>query len=154
FVADRAMRSLLVVVSTPSLAFSPRVVEAHEPVCIQAFRSELTIEGFDEGIIGGLARSGEVQGDTPLVGPEVEIARNELSPLVDADRLRKSKLSADIFEDLDNIASTEVEPGFDRRRVAREGVDDRQHAQFPAGRELVVNEVHRPGLVRSRGRLP
>ena len=41
---DRAMRSLLVIVSTPSLAFSLRVVEAHEPVCVQAFGAELAGE--------------------------------------------------------------------------------------------------------------
>jgi hypothetical protein len=42
--ADCAVRSLLVVVSTPSLAFSPRIVEAHEPMRIQAFRSEFAVE--------------------------------------------------------------------------------------------------------------
>ena len=39
-VADRAVRSHLVVVSTPSLAFSSRIVEAHEPMRVQTFRSE------------------------------------------------------------------------------------------------------------------
>src|SRR6266540_2740575 len=69
--------------------------------------------------------------------PEVEIARNELSALIDPDRFRKSELPADVFEDLDNIGPAEVEPRFDRRRVARERVDDRQDAQLPAGRKLV-----------------
>jgi hypothetical protein len=32
FVADRAVCSLLIVVSTPSLAFSSGVVEGHEPM--------------------------------------------------------------------------------------------------------------------------
>jgi hypothetical protein len=49
FVADRAVWSLLVVVSTPSLAFSPRIVEAHEPMRVQTFRSEFAIERLDEG---------------------------------------------------------------------------------------------------------
>jgi transposase InsO family protein len=34
----------LIVVSTPSLAFSHRVVEAHEPVLVQALRPELAVE--------------------------------------------------------------------------------------------------------------
>ena len=55
------MWSLLVVVSTPSLAFSLRIVEAHEPVRIQAFRPELAIEGFNEGIVGWLSWPGEVE---------------------------------------------------------------------------------------------
>src|SRR5262245_5842652 len=57
FVANRAVRSVFVVVSTPSLAFSPRIVEAHEPMRVQAFRSE-----FDSG----LARSREVERNLPL----------------------------------------------------------------------------------------
>ena len=28
------------------VAFSPRLVEAHEPVCVQAFRPELAVEGL------------------------------------------------------------------------------------------------------------
>jgi hypothetical protein len=44
FVADRAVRSLLVVVSTPSLAFSSRIIEAHEPMRVQTLRSEFAVE--------------------------------------------------------------------------------------------------------------
>src|SRR5215467_8930491 len=61
------MGSLLIVVSTPSLAFSPRIVEAHEPTRVQTFRSEITIERLDEGIVSGLARSREVERDTAPV---------------------------------------------------------------------------------------
>jgi hypothetical protein len=67
------MGSLLVVVSTPSLAFSPRVVEAHEPMRIQALGAELAIERLDEGVVGRFARPGEVKrGDGPL-GEIVEL---------------------------------------------------------------------------------
>ena len=68
------MRSLLVVVSTPSLAFSARIVEAHEPMRVQTFRSEFAIERLDEGVVSGLARSEEVERDAALISPEVEIA--------------------------------------------------------------------------------
>ena len=71
FVADRAVWSLLVVVSTPSLAFSPRIVEAHEPVRVQAFGAELAVERFDEGIVGWLPWPREVERHTPMVGPQV-----------------------------------------------------------------------------------
>src|SRR5262245_48570268 len=54
FVADCAVRSLLVVVSTSSLAFSSRIVEAHEPMRVQTFRSEFAVERLDEGVVSGL----------------------------------------------------------------------------------------------------
>jgi len=62
-VADCAVRAHLVVVSTPSLAFSPRLVEAEEPVGVQAFRSELAVQAFDERIIRWLAGTAEVEGN-------------------------------------------------------------------------------------------
>ena len=69
FVADRAMRSYLVVVSTPSLAFADRVIEAHEPMGAQAFRPELAVEAFDERIVGRPPRPREVERHTLHVGP-------------------------------------------------------------------------------------
>ena len=98
----------------PSLAFSPCVVEAHKPVRVQTFSAELAIERFDESVVGRFARTREVQRNATVVGPEVEIARYELASLIDADRLGKSDLAAHLFENLDHIGTTEVEPRFDR----------------------------------------
>lgn len=55
---------------------------------VEAFAAELAVEGFDEGIIRWLARPREVQFDTALVGPEIEVAGDELRSLVDPDRPR------------------------------------------------------------------
>ena len=60
FVADGAVGSYLIVVSTPSLAFSPRLVEAEEPVGIQALGPELAVQALDEGIVRRLSRATEV----------------------------------------------------------------------------------------------
>ena len=94
FVADRAMGPHLVVVSTPSLAFSPRVVEAHEPVGVQALGSELAVERLDEGVVGRLAGPGEVERDAASDTPTDRAPADELGALVDADRLRDSRHSA------------------------------------------------------------
>jgi hypothetical protein len=69
------VRSLLVIVSTPSLAFSSRIVEAHEPMRVQTFGSEFAVERLDEGVVSRLARSGEVERDAALISPEVEAPR-------------------------------------------------------------------------------
>src|SRR5262249_49602842 len=55
---DRWVLRCALVVPTPSLAFSPRIVEAHEPMCVQTFRSEFAIERFDESIVSRRAGSG------------------------------------------------------------------------------------------------
>ena len=60
---------------------------------------------------------------------------------------------ADPFQHLHHVGAAEAEARLQRRREAREGVDDRQHPKLAAGRQLVMHEVHRPGLVRTRRRL-
>jgi hypothetical protein len=57
FIANRTVRTNLVIVSTPSLAFLACLFEALEPVRVQALGSELTVEAFDERIVGRFARS-------------------------------------------------------------------------------------------------
>jgi hypothetical protein len=58
------MWAQFVIVSTPSLAFSSRFVEAYEPVGIQAFDPELAVQGFDIGIVCRFAGPAEVERDT------------------------------------------------------------------------------------------
>jgi hypothetical protein len=45
----------LIVVSTPILHFRARVVKAHEPGDVETLGPKSPIEGFDEGVIRGLA---------------------------------------------------------------------------------------------------
>lgn len=85
---DPAVGSFLFIVSAPILHFRTGVVKAHETVCVKAFAAELAIERFDKRIIGRLAGPREVEGDAFRVGPEIEIARDELAALMDANGLR------------------------------------------------------------------
>lgn len=78
----------LFVVSTPSLHFCPGVVRAHESVRVQPFGPDLGVEGLEEAVVGRLGRPGAVEHDTLLVGPEVEITRDEPGALVNADGYR------------------------------------------------------------------
>lgn len=59
-------------VSTPSLAFLARLVEAEEPVGVQAFGAELAVQAFDECVVGRLAGPAEVKCHTAHKGPQVE----------------------------------------------------------------------------------
>ena len=121
---------------------------------VQTFRSEFAIERFNDRHSQWASRPGEVQRDIALISPQVEIARDELGALIDPDCLREHDLPTDLFEYLHNIRTAEGEPSFDCGREARERVNDREYPQLAPGRELIMDEVHGPGLVWSRGRLP
>src|SRR6187200_3217156 len=137
----------LVVVSTPILHFLSCVVKAQEPMGVQTFASELAVERFDEAVVGRLTRPREIQHDTLLVSPDVEIARDELRSLVDADRLGIANGFADAFQRQYDILASIAKTRIDCRREAAKGIHDREHADLAAGGKLVVNEIHRPGLV-------
>ena len=66
---DGAVRSFVIVVSTPSLQLFGGIFKAHEPVNIQAFRPEPPIERLDKGVVGRFSRSCEVECDASLIGP-------------------------------------------------------------------------------------
>ena len=52
---------------------------------VQTLSAELAVQPFDEAVVGRFARPREVENDTALIGPQVEVARDELRALVDAD---------------------------------------------------------------------
>jgi hypothetical protein len=64
----------------------------------QTLDSEATIEGFDQCVVSRFSRPGEVEHDTALQRPQVQVAPHKLSALVDLDRCRQSnRLSPDPF---------------------------------------------------------
>ena len=68
------MGTFLVIVLAPILQFFLRVCKAQEPMRVQTFGSESAVERFDEGVVGGLARPGEVEHDASLISPQIQIA--------------------------------------------------------------------------------
>ena len=109
--------------------------KAQEPVCIEAFCPEASVERFDESIVSRLAGPGEVQRDAALASPDVEIARHELGALVDPDRRRESHFIADSFQYLHDISAAEGETWGQRWREARDNVDDREHPKSTTPRQ-------------------
>lgn len=55
---------------------------------VQAFAAQLAVERFDEGIVCGLARAGEVQDHTALVSPQIHVTRDKFTAIVHSYRLR------------------------------------------------------------------
>src|SRR5204862_1313287 len=114
-VADRAVRSDLVVVSTPSLAFSACLVEAEEPIGVQALSPKLAVQAFDECVVGRLAGPAEVESDAAHEGPQVELLTDEFRPIVEPNGLWTADFLPNPFERVDDIDATKILPHLDRR---------------------------------------
>jgi hypothetical protein len=118
-------------------------------VRVQAFRAEPAIERFDEHIIRGLAGPGEVESDAALVGPEVHVARHELTALNNADGLGIARLPTDPIPRRHDSITAAAATQFLHRNVASEGVHHSHNPQLLVGGQLVVNGVHRPSQSNS-----
>jgi hypothetical protein len=66
------------------------VPEIQEPVLIQAFIPELSVEALDERVLRWLATLDEVQRHLILIGPLVHDPAGELGPVVDLNGSRCS----------------------------------------------------------------
>ena len=108
---------------------------------VQTLRAEAPVEGFDERIVCWFARPAEVQSDTIAVGPQIKVAGDELSPLIDTDRLRIANDRAGSFQCGDDILCSIIETRVKYWRIAREQVDDSQDTDLVASGQLVVNKV-------------
>jgi hypothetical protein len=87
-VADGPVRPILVVVSEPSLHPFGRIRKRQEPVGVQALTAEAAVERLDEGVVRRLAWPREVERDALGIGPQIEIAADELGALIDPNGLR------------------------------------------------------------------
>ena len=114
---------------------------------VQAFASELAVEGFDEAVVSRLARPREVQHNALLISPDIEITGDKLRSLVDADRLGVANSFANALQGQHDILTPIAEARIDGWREATEGIHDREHADLTTGGQLVMNEIHCPGLV-------
>jgi hypothetical protein len=103
---------------------------------VQAFRPELAVEGLDERVVRWFAGPAEVERDAADVRPQIQVARDKLAALVDADRCRITYLGTHPFEHLYDVRRPEAEPRHHRRREPAKGIDHRQDAQLRPRREL------------------
>ncbi len=152
-VSDRAVGSVLVVVPAPILQLFAGVGKAHEPVRVQTFRPELAVERLDEPVVRGFPGPREVEGDVVGIGPEIEVAGDELAAVVDSDGSGIADPFTDPFERLHDVFAAVGEPGIGRRAEPRMGIHNGQDTQLLAQGELVAHEVHRPDIVRPDGLL-
>ena len=120
--ADCAVRSLLIVVSAPSLQLFGRVGKRQEPVGVQTFRAEPAIKCFDIGIVGGFSWTREAEHAAALVGPEVHVARDELAALVHANGLWIAGAAAHPVERRDHVLAAVAVADIEHRNMSREKV--------------------------------
>lgn len=141
------MRSVFVVIPPPGRDADSRFGQRTEPVLIEAFVPELTVERLDEGILRGLTRLNQLQLDVALIGPLIECLAGELGPLVGADRFRVAAKPRHLVQRPCDAKAADTVLHQDADRLLGEVIDHRQAFDPPPGAQCIEDEVHRPDLV-------
>ncbi|KQY45721.1 hypothetical protein ASD32_10955 [Rhizobium sp. Root483D2] len=101
--SDCRVRTIPIVVSTPSLQLFAQVRKGQEPVRVQAFGPQLAVERFNEAIVGRFAWPRDVKCDLVDIGPKVQIAGDKLAAIIDTDRVAIAGLLTDTVQRLNDI---------------------------------------------------
>ena len=99
----------------------------------------------------GFARLREAQNDIVGIGLEIEILGDELTAVVDPDRPGRAGVGTDAFQGLNDVFFVVGEAGIVCQTEPRLEVDNGQDAELLAHNELVMEEIHRPDIVRADG---
>jgi hypothetical protein len=142
---------MLIVVPPKRVDFLLRVVERREPMHVQTFFPESSIEGFDGRVVRRFAPPAEVQDDTMGVGPQIHRRTDELGAIVAVDALGQAALETEALERGHHVAPAQAPPRVNRQALTREQIEYRQRAEASSIGELIGDEVHAPDVI-ARGR--
>ena len=144
------MRPFALVVDAPRLDRALRVVEADQPVLVQAFVAACAVEALDERILRRLPRIDEIQHHPVRVRPGIERRAGELGPVVADDRARIPAYLRDAIEHARHPLARQREVHLDHRALTRAIVHERERPKHPPIAERVAHKIHAPPLVRPR----
>src|ERR1700730_17903815 len=94
-VVQRTVWTFFVVILPPSFDLSSRVTQTGEPVRVQAFIAQATVEALYVGILHRLAGLNEPQAHAPFFAPGSLRSTAKLRPVVHNDCFRQAALTGD-----------------------------------------------------------
>jgi len=85
----------LIIILAPGVDFVDGVFKRQEPMGVQTFLSEPSVEAFDLGVVGRRPWSTEVEFDSMFIRPSIHRLRNKFAAIIDLDRRRQAPLQHD-----------------------------------------------------------
>ena len=128
------------------------IVKVGEPVGVEAFVAQRSIEALDEGVLHGPLRVDEIELDLSLEGPLVEVMRPELRAVVQAQRSWLCARSIDeLVQCVSDSCPLHVEGDLDPHTLSAEDFDSCERTKPATAHQRVLDEVDRPSLVALQG---
>jgi len=143
---------MVIVVVPPRFERLLQVLQVQEPVQRETLASQRAVEGLDERIVHRLAGPAELERDVLPVRPMIQQPRGELGAVVHGDALRKPARGTRLGQRARHVPTREGRGAHERHALAPVDVEHRQDPYCAPVRQGVVHEIHRPLLIRLRGR--
>src|SRR5207249_9624875 len=145
------MRSLLSVILPPGFDLASRVVETGEPVSVQAFIPQPTIEAFHVGILHRLARLNELQAHSPFFAPRSQRPTTKFRSVVQDDSFRPSSCADDPVQHPPHSQPAQRSIDLDGRTLSRALIHNGQHPNHFPRAHAIAHEIYGPAFIRSGG---
>src|SRR5882724_12202174 len=138
-----------VVIDSPSFDESLSISQTNEPVLIQTFVPELTVEAFDVSVLDRFSRVDEMKLHTVLVRPLIHGSTEEFRSIIYDDPGGQSTLLLEPLQHPHHSISRQRGVHLDGQCFPSVAIHQVQRSEFPSVHHAVVSKVHRPHLVRS-----
>ena len=122
--ADRAVRSDLVVVTTPARDLLACLGQSLEPLFVQALVTELAVEALDVGVLCRAGRVVEQVAHSAAVCPDHERSAGELRPLIGTHGIGEAAELTRLLEQARDVLAADAVINGDVDALAAEVVDD------------------------------
>ena len=127
-------------------------MNAGQPVHVEALVAEVAVEALDMGVVDRLAGADEVEFHARAAGPSVDGLADELGAVVANNSRGLATMCSQQVELSGNSSAADGGRDDGRECLAGELVDDVENTEAAAIDGGIGDEVHRPALVRARGR--
>jgi hypothetical protein len=115
---------------------------------IQAFLSEVAVEGRDVGVIRGFPQLGELQRDIAPLGPRIQCLRDVLRVIVDRDSLRHADRSLEAVQHRDHALTFDRRVDLDGWAHSAHVIQCRRRPKATAIDQAIGQKVDAPALIR------
>src|SRR5262245_16914719 len=143
------MRTHAIIVPSPLLDDDLRLAKRRKYLPVEQLIAQPPIEALDIAVLPRAAALDVSRARAHRPDPPLHSLGNELRPLVRADVRRYTAHQEQIGQRLDDVHRVELACHLDGQALARELVDDVEHAILPPVRGAVLDEVIGPHMVRS-----
>src|SRR5262252_10073150 len=111
---------VLVVVPPKRVDLLLGILQGCEPMDVETFLPEPSVERLDRGIVRWLAAATKVQHDAMSVRPQIHRGADKLGPVVAVDALGRAPLEPQAPKGRNDVPSSQPMAHVDRQALARE----------------------------------